>query len=617
MSDEPKPPRTALEIYRDWLNESSSSSSGGEESPPTKGPSPIPAPRPEYLPPPTQKSTPSFHNHKSPSPFSITHNLRKMEKHTPAKSPSPSPFRFLRTNTLRPKNPFSQMSFKSFSPQQAANKKRKTKPTPAPPPDEQIAEDSGMDDLFGDAWITQPSKESTLYDVPLHEEKQKRTGQATGWEYHPMDSRRGWWVALGALCVCMVSLSTLATYTVYGTYYENSTYLTRPTKDLPDAVVADPDHGRPFHPLVSHWPFNYNVSMYILLLGSLMSGTAALVAPLAGMVADILGYPVCAFSGTVILCVSLLCASFVARLWALCVLQGVLGGMGVGMMAVPAVVAPSQWFERHRALATGVAISGAAIGVLILAPSYHLILEKYGSAMCLRIQALLTVVVGTLGSVCLRTRVLCPKPMPMDWSGMFKDSRMWVIWMLVLFAAGSRFAQSLCLPFFVQYHQLDQMSVVYLLISVGLAFLVGAIVGGALADATGYVAGIGICECAMAIFTLAIWTPTATEKGPLAPAFIYSVMFGLSSGALASVLPSALAQMMGINRMATFVGWVVVPSAPAILVTMPVAVEFMKEMRAERAVSWVVGISGACSLVAGVLAFWLPVLQKRKKRQSN
>lgn len=57
------------------------------------------------------------------------------------------------------------------------------------------------------------------------------------------------------------------------------------------------------------------------------------------------------------------CAWFLCReqpvMLALFLLYGVLGGVGFGMIYVPAVIAVGFYFDNKRALATGIAICGS------------------------------------------------------------------------------------------------------------------------------------------------------------------------------------------------------------------------------------------------------------------
>lgn len=46
-------------------------------------------------------------------------------------------------------------------------------------------------------------------------------------------------------------------------------------------------------------------------------------------------------------------------------IQGVIGGLGVGFQFLPALSIQSHWFERRRALAIGLVASGTSIGGIV------------------------------------------------------------------------------------------------------------------------------------------------------------------------------------------------------------------------------------------------------------
>ena len=66
--------------------------------------------------------------------------------------------------------------------------------------------------------------------------------------------------------------------------------------------------------------------------------------------------------------VSLAIASLSQSVAMLYVFVGAFGGIGFGLVYVPAVVAVGFYFEKRRALATGIAVCGSGIGTFVFAP---------------------------------------------------------------------------------------------------------------------------------------------------------------------------------------------------------------------------------------------------------
>jgi len=57
---------------------------------------------------------------------------------------------------------------------------------------------------------------------------------------------------------------------------------------------------------------------------------------------------------------------------------GVMGGIGFGMIYLPAVVAVGYYFEKRRSLATGIAVCGSGFGTFVFAPIATYLLETFG-----------------------------------------------------------------------------------------------------------------------------------------------------------------------------------------------------------------------------------------------
>jgi MFS family permease len=64
-----------------------------------------------------------------------------------------------------------------------------------------------------------------------------------------------------------------------------------------------------------------------------------------------------------------LCKEF----WQIFLAQGVAGGLGLGLLFLPAISTIPQWFKRRRALATGIVVSGSSIGGVVFPSKRDLI----------------------------------------------------------------------------------------------------------------------------------------------------------------------------------------------------------------------------------------------------
>ncbi|KAJ2605790.1 hypothetical protein H4R99_000884, partial [Coemansia sp. RSA 1722] len=288
--------QSALETYRQWLNESSSSSSNSntsdvdanvDDSTTTANDqyqdSLSSKPSDSNLAPPLPNRTPPAPRHTPPT---------TTEKHLrPNSSTAPkSRFPLSRSNSpivgstsksprlfSRPRRLMQQMSLRSMLP---------STPSPSPSADRlhpkvprnptrsrRKSSDRGMDTLYGNAWIAQPSMVPTagnventpvqkFYDVPLNEktdkhktsiystsstlsanstkEKKKKNRKSHMWEYHTRDSKTGWAIVFWASLACFISLSTLFSYPVYESYYQTTTRNSLVSSGDP-LILDDPD----------------------------------------------------------------------------------------------------------------------------------------------------------------------------------------------------------------------------------------------------------------------------------------------------------------------------------------------------------------------------------------
>ncbi|KAJ2133460.1 hypothetical protein GGF48_000144 [Coemansia sp. RSA 921] len=596
---------SALDVYRQWLDEASGSESDDEASP--RAPS---TRRGMDIARATPSQSPEDKDILKPvvphEPQMISPRLQlhaRSNRSTQAKPQKPQ-----RPQKLQKPQKLMQTSFRSMlspSPQIPAAQKA-VRP--------RASRQASLGTLFSDAWIAQPQRtrqpsrvarsgHASMHNVPLDEASDNSSDtmnekpverRTSSWEFHQLDGARGWWVVLWAFLACFVSLSTLVTYPVYEAYYINTSR---------GETLVDINQGED---AVGQVPV---VSTYVVLIGTLMSGFAALGSLGAGIASDVFGMRTCALVGTATLCVGLLASSFIDKLWALCITQGVVCGTGIAMLALPAYTAPTHWFDKHRGLSTGIAVSGTGLGVLALTPAYRAILQYQGLAICLYVQTILTLACGTASAMGLRNRIDLHGPSGrMKWR-VLKDARIWALMLMALFASCARFAQLLCLPVFARSlgAASDATGVLY---ATGASLLVGMVCGGFAADLTGYIAGIGLSELILGLFTLVLYTPS---KSP-APLYVFSVVFGLTTGTMASVLPASIAQMFGTPRVASTTGLVLAACAPTLLATTPAALKFMHLLEEGKTVAWMAGMSGAFSVVAGCIGMMLPVLQRRYVR---
>lgn len=110
-------------------------------------------------------------------------------------------------------------------------------------------------------------------------------------------------------------------------------------------------------------------------VGSVLSGVYLMSGPLASMLVNRFGCRPVVVLGSIISTFGFAICRLSDSIDMLTLTYGFIGGLGVGLMFLPAVISVSCYFEKRRAFATGVAVCGAGVGCFIFAPAGNFILE--------------------------------------------------------------------------------------------------------------------------------------------------------------------------------------------------------------------------------------------------
>jgi len=83
--------------------------------------------------------------------------------------------------------------------------------------------------------------------------------------------------------------------------------------------------------------------------------------------------------GAVLLGVGIILSAQARTPWHLCLSWGILVGQGVNLVGfVPHLAQMALWFQRRRGLASGLVLSGASVGSLLLVPGMQYLSNQYG-----------------------------------------------------------------------------------------------------------------------------------------------------------------------------------------------------------------------------------------------
>lgn len=92
--------------------------------------------------------------------------------------------------------------------------------------------------------------------------------------------------------------------------------------------------------------------------------------------------------GAITQALALCLASLSTKIWHLYLTQGALLGIGVGFAYVPSVAILSQWFDKKRSIASGIAAAGSGLGGVLYGFVTQPMIEKIGLPWTLRVTGL-------------------------------------------------------------------------------------------------------------------------------------------------------------------------------------------------------------------------------------
>ncbi|XP_066138373.1 monocarboxylate transporter 14 isoform X1 [Euwallacea fornicatus] len=113
-------------------------------------------------------------------------------------------------------------------------------------------------------------------------------------------------------------------------------------------------------------------------VGSLLSGMYLSAGPLVSALTNKYGCRAVCISGAIISTSAFVLSVFCSTVNSLMLIYGFIGGIGFGLIYLPAVVCVGYYFETKRSLATGIAVCGSGVGTFAFAPLADMLLQSYG-----------------------------------------------------------------------------------------------------------------------------------------------------------------------------------------------------------------------------------------------
>lgn len=178
--------------------------------------------------------------------------------------------------------------------------------------------------------------------------------------------------------------------------------------------------------------FNNATETEISWIGSIASGVVFLPGPFINSLIRFFGLYTLVIIGMLSCSFGFILASFGTQLWHLYLTQGVMFGLGGGLVFLSTISITSQYFEKRRGFANGIVVSGSGIGGLILAPLTNALISKLSLQWSQRIIGLSMLVCLAAIFPLIRPRVQVVKtntgPPVVDWT-LFKVKGFVWLWL--------------------------------------------------------------------------------------------------------------------------------------------------------------------------------------------
>ena len=227
--------------------------------------------------------------------------------------------------------------------------------------------------------------------------------------------------------------------------------------------------------------------------------------------------------------------------WQVMLAQGVVAGFGSCFLFIPATAIIPQYFTRRRALANGIAASGASLGGVIYPIAFRQLLQHLSFGWSVRILAFMMLATSSLALLSIRVRVPARtrRSIKFDYKPFFQEPAYGVFTIALLFCISAQYTPA----FFIQdYAQdkgiMDENLAAYLLPILNACSIIGRIAPNIIADRTG---GLNVMTPAVLACTVLAFSWIAITS--TAGCIIFVCLYGLFVGCILSLPPFVVSSL--------------------------------------------------------------------------
>jgi MFS family permease len=329
------------------------------------------------------------------------------------------------------------------------------------------------------------------------------------------DSGRAWTAALGGV---------LAVGVAYGLAYS---------------------YGQFFGPMAATFGAGDGAGAVIFSITSLLFfGLGAVAGPLA----DRWGPRPVMLGGAGCLGTGLFLTAHSTSLWQAYLAYGLGTGLGVGCVYVPVITAVGRWFDRYRALATGIVVSGVGVGTVVSSQLSAWMVGAFGWRASYQWYALVGTALLVL-SAALIPRPPTQPPAAKDRGGRSTGPGFRTLYLSTLLINIVIYVPFVYLPHSARHLGVGTVAAAGLVSALGISSVVGRLALGAVARSVGTLPLYKACHVVIALSPL-LWLSASGYGGLMA----FAVVLGVSYGGYIALIPVVLGDHFGLPRLGKVLG---------------------------------------------------------------
>lgn len=332
-----------------------------------------------------------------------------------------------------------------------------------------------------------------------------------------LDSARGWLV---------VAATFISTATIFGITYSFSTFLA--------AMSEEFDSGKGATALL------FGLTIFFLFMLGLPAGRAA----------DLWGPRPLVLASCFAMVSGLLLTSFVDRIWLGYLSYGVGIGVGAACGYVPLVSQVSAWFERRRAVAIGIAVSGIGVGTLFGPPLANALIEANGWRWTYRFFAAVALVGLLVSAALVRRAPVSNAGTAAEYRETFKSPIFRSMYLAGLLMTLALFVPFVFLKPYAEDQGISSAAAATLISFLGFGSLGGRLLLGAFVNRIGLMRLYQICFLVLGSSFL-LWLLGGGNYPMLA---LFAFVLGTSYGGYVALSPAAAAELFGVSGLGAVLG---------------------------------------------------------------